>query len=41
MNPIKYDDFSFFGDIYYEISKKMMLEKVKPLLIYYYISIEL
>jgi hypothetical protein len=28
MNPINYDEFSFFGEVIYEISKKMLLEKV-------------
>jgi hypothetical protein len=29
MMPIKYDDFSFIGDLLFEISKKKILEKVK------------
>ena len=28
MTPIPYEDFSYFGDIFYKISKKMILEKV-------------
>ena len=28
MNPVKYDDFCFFGDLNYEISKNQLLEKV-------------
>ena len=28
MNPVKYDDFCFFGDLNYEISKHQLLEKV-------------
>ena len=28
MSPIFYEDFSYFGDFSYEISKRMMLEKV-------------
>ena len=29
MNPVKYDDFCFFGDLNYEISKNQLLEKVE------------
>jgi len=28
MVPVQYEEFSFFGDVMYEISKKMILEKV-------------
>lgn len=28
MAPITYDDFTYFGDIVYELSTKMLLEKV-------------
>lgn len=28
MNPVKYDEFSYFGDLNYEISKNQLLEKV-------------
>lgn len=28
MIPVQYEEFSFFGDVMYEISKKMILEKV-------------
>jgi len=28
LNPISYEEFTFFGDILYEMSKKMLLEKV-------------
>jgi len=28
MTPIFYEDFSYFGDIVYEISKRLILEKV-------------
>ena len=28
MNPIKYDELSLFNDFLYEISKKLLLEKV-------------
>lgn len=34
MSPISYDDFTFFGDIVYELSNKMLLEKVNYLYIY-------
>lgn len=36
MEGIKYEDFSFFGDIMYEISKRMILEKVIFLSISYF-----
>lgn len=29
LNPISYEEFTFFGDILYEMSKKMLLEKVQ------------
>ena len=29
MTPISFDEFSFFGDIVFEISKRQILEKVK------------
>lgn len=29
MNPVLYKDFTYFGDILYEISKRNILEKVK------------
>ncbi|KRX06384.1 hypothetical protein PPERSA_04997 [Pseudocohnilembus persalinus] len=28
MSPINYEEFTFFGDIYYELSQKMLLEKI-------------
>lgn len=28
LSPISYDEFSFYGDILYEISYKMLLEKI-------------
>ena len=28
MIPVVYDEFAFFGDIIFEISKKLLLEKV-------------
>ena len=31
MTPINFEDFSYFGDFNYEISKRMILEKVKKI----------
>ena len=28
LSPISYEEFTFFGDIIYEISKKMLIEKI-------------
>lgn len=28
LNPIVYEEFAFYGDLVYEMSKKMLLEKV-------------
>lgn len=36
MEGIKYEDFSFCGDIMYEISKRMILEKVIFLSVSYF-----
>ncbi|KAL4456125.1 hypothetical protein ABPG74_014086 [Tetrahymena malaccensis] len=36
MVPVQYEEFSFFGDLMYEISKKMILEKVIYLSISYF-----
>ncbi len=36
MEAVNYEDFSFFGDIMYEISKKMILKKIIYLSITYF-----
>ena len=28
LSPISYEEFTFYGDIIYEISKKMLIEKI-------------
>ena len=32
LTPVTYEEFTWFADLIYEISKKMLLEKVKLLL---------
>jgi len=36
LSPVFYEDFSFYGDMVYEISKNMILEKVIYLSISYF-----
>lgn len=36
MTPLFYEDFSYFGDFSYEISKRMILEKVIYMSICYF-----